>query len=157
MAKTMFLTSAVGRVLMWGVIGLGIYLAIRALIDGEVFIALVILLIIIPVALWAGRLIVGIASMLFLIPLSFLVRRRREFNEFMNFQLAVVDAVGTDRLNLRQGRRLLRMFEELPPPQPGAPPRSGADLLDLYDVMHPDDEDDDVAMDEPLPPRPAVS
>jgi hypothetical protein len=113
MARTMFLTNVVGKVLMWGVMWLGIYLAIRAFIDGEVVIGVVILLVVIPLALLAGRLIVGIATMLFLIPLSFIVRRRREFTEFTNFQLAVADSAGTDRLNLRQGRMLLRMFKEL--------------------------------------------
>ena len=136
----MFLTAVVGRVLMWGVMWLGIYLAIRAFMDGEVGIGVLILLIVIPLALFLGRIIVGIASMLFLIPLSFIVRRRREFNEYMNFQLAVVDSAGTDRLNLRQGRRLLRMFKEIPPPQPGEPARSGAELVALYEDMHYEDD-----------------
>jgi hypothetical protein len=83
---------------------------------------------------------VGIASMLFLIPLSFIVRRRREFTEFTNFQLAVADSAGTDRLNLRQGRMLLRMFKELPPPPPGAPARSGGELIALYEQLHAGDD-----------------
>jgi hypothetical protein len=80
--------------------------------------------------------------MLILLPLSFLFRRRREFVEFTNFELAVAEEAGVDRLNLRQGYGLLRMFKEIPPPAPGEGVRSGQQLLRLYSALHDEDEND---------------
>lgn len=147
----MFATAVVLKLLMWAVTALGLYVVVRALLDGEVLIALLLLFIIIPIVLWGARIVLTLSQIVVLVPLALVTRRMREFREFTSFQLAVVDSARMDRLNLRQGRKLLSMFKELPPPQPGQPTREGWELLALYENLHADDdlyEDDDLTPDQ---------
>lgn len=140
MPKLMFATSVVMKVLMWALIAVGLYLAVRLLLDGRIGWALLVVFVIIPVALWGASLILALANLLLLYPIALITGRKRQMAEYTNFQLAVADEAGADRLNLRQGRILLRMYEELPPPRPGEPARSGDELVALYNELHPDNE-----------------
>jgi hypothetical protein len=82
--------------------------------------------------------------MLLLFPVALVTGRKREMVEFTNFQLAVADQLGTDRLNLRQGRMLLRMFEQLPAGDPNRPARRGEELVELYEYLHAEEPDDEL-------------
>jgi hypothetical protein len=153
----MFGATVVLKLVVYAVMWFGVYLGIRALIDGRVGFGLLILFIGVPVALFVARLVLGVAQMIILFPLALLAGKKREFMEFSNFQLAVAESLGSNSLKLRQGRVLLRMFNELPPPSPGEPARSGAELLDLYDEIHAGDEDDDDEVSNESPPHPALT
>jgi hypothetical protein len=70
MARTMFLTTVVLKFVAWGVMAFGLYLAVRAFMDDEVGIGLLIVFIGIPVALWVTSIALGLASMIFLYPIA---------------------------------------------------------------------------------------
>jgi len=146
MARIMFSVVVALKLIVYAVMWFGVYLGIRTVIDGRVGLGLLILFIGVPIALFVARLVLGVGQMIVLFPLALLTGRRREFMEYTNFQLAVSESLGTNSLKLRQGRIILRMFNELPPPAPGDPARSGADLLELYEEIHAhDDESEDEA------------
>ena len=142
MARTMFTATVVLKMLMYAVMWFGVYLGVRALIDDRIGFGLLILFVGIPLALWATGLVLGIAQLVVLFPLALLLGKRREYMEYSNFTVAIVDVLGTDRLKLRQGRIILGMFNELPPPSPGAPARSGDELVELYEELHADDDEE---------------
>lgn len=128
------------KVIMWGVMAFGLYLAVLALIHGDIGWALLIIFILIPVALWLGSMILGLVSMVALYPLAFLLGRRREYTEVTNFAVAVADAIGAERMNLRATWTVMNMYNELPKRERGQPTRSGAELVELYEEHHPYDE-----------------
>lgn len=148
MAKTMFAASVVLKIVAWAAMALGLYLAVRALLDGEIFLALLLIFIIIPVGLGILAFALGIVQMLVITPIALLTGRTREMREFSKFQIEVAERAGAQRLTLRQGKILLGMFEEIPPGDPKQPPRSGAELVALYDELHPVDEEEDDDEDE---------
>jgi hypothetical protein len=144
----MFSAAVILKLVVYAVMWFGVYLGIRAVIDGRVGLGLVILFIGVPLALFVARLVLGVGQMIVLFPVALVTGKRREFMEFTNFQLAVAESLGTNSLKLRQGRAILRMFNDLPRPLPGQPARSGAELLDLYEEIH---EGEDEISDLPHP------
>lgn len=161
MLRIWFALTVLLKLIVWGVMWVGIYVAVRALIDGEVVLGLVILIIVIPIALFVARVVLGLSLMIVLLPISILLRRRREFIEFSRFQLSVVDELGADRLTLRAGWRLMHEFKKLPPREPGAPAREGDELLALMEDIWEDEqmEADYAATDDESPtepPRPVL-
>jgi hypothetical protein len=72
--------------------------------------------------------------------------------------LEIMEKMGHDRVTLRVLKALVRVFQELPPPRPGDPPRSGAELIDLANAVSEGgtsisdgDEHEYDEHDEPLP------
>jgi len=130
------------KLIMWMLTALGLYVAVRLLLDGQWGWALLIVFIIIPFA-HTGIAFVLYAVTLLLYPIASLSGRRRELTEFTNFELAIADSVGADRLTLRAGKKVLDAFHELSPPAEGEPPRSGEELIALYNQMHPDEQDEE--------------
>jgi len=135
-ARAVFVTGVVTKVIGWAVVALGLYLAVRLLLDGHWGWALLIAFILIPFALWGVSLALALINVLLLYPIAAVTGRRRELTEFSNFQVAAVQMLGADRLTLRASKRLLAMFEEPPPPTPGEGPRSGEELIALYEELH---------------------
>jgi hypothetical protein len=140
MARLWFGVLVVTKVILWGVIALGLYIALRALIDGEVGVALLIAFIVIPIALWIGSIVLGVVQLGLLYLLAIPLGKRRDLTEMTSFSVAVADAIGAQRMSLRAANQVRRMYEELPPRQPGQPTRSGPELIALYEHLHEYDE-----------------
>lgn len=136
MARIAFAFTVVLKVVMWALQLSGIALGVWALIQGEVVVGLVILVVVVPVLLAIATMALGLVQAVLLFPIAALLGRTREFLEYSNFTNAVVDDIGADRLTLRQGRQIVRMFRELPSGERGTPARSGGELLGLYESLH---------------------
>ncbi|MHB8059765.1 MAG: hypothetical protein ACYDHO_02900 [Gaiellaceae bacterium] len=135
MARFAYMVIVICKLFVWAVMWGGIVLAIRAIIDGQVFIGVLILLIGVPIALWVSRIILGVIQMVTVLPIAYVVGRSAEYFEYTNFQVAAAEELHSDRLSLRQGYVLLKMFEALPPRTPGEPVREGYELLGLYEAL----------------------
>lgn len=135
MASAAFVLRVVMKLIMWALMALGLYVALRLLLDGRWGWALLLVFIIIPFA-HTGVAFVLYAVTFLLYPIASLTGRRRELTEFKNFEGAVLDSMGTDLITLRSGKRILDAFHELPPPAEGEPPRSGEELIALYNQLH---------------------
>lgn len=161
MLRIWFAFTVVLKLIVWSLMWFGIYLAGRNFLDGEIVMGFVMLIIVVPVVLFVARVVLGISQLVVLWPISILLGRRHDFMEFSRFTLAVADTLGADRMTLRGGWKLMHLYETLPPRQPGAPARSGEELLTLLHSVweHEQMEAAYAAFEdegETEPPRPAL-
>jgi hypothetical protein len=70
------------------------------------------------------------------------VGRSRELTEWTNFQLAIAEAAGVGRINLRQGWKLPGMFKELPEGDRHLGLRTGHELVAEYETLHAEEDPD---------------
>jgi hypothetical protein len=71
----MFSAAVILKLVVYAVMWFGVYLGIRAVIDGRVGLGLVILFIGVPLALFVARLVLGVGQMIVLFPVALVTGR----------------------------------------------------------------------------------